>query len=265
MTAMSILYGHVLSIDFRRKEYPIMHTSISGSFSRSSSFFGGSKKTKRQSQSFNVHRSMSETGYLMRLASARTPSQVSAVIAAAQADAKSVKQSSSSSSEIQKAKKIAKSIEKQGTLKSAKLRREKQLTMNQLEKEARTELAAKNLKRAKNTTSKLAKKRRVRKAQEQAAIANSIPVSDHRRRHMDEYVDDSTPLSQYSFDNLKTREEAAAQAAAINAAINAGETPSQQPPLVLRFPVQMPRPLFPASPVCPGLPLTVLYNYNLKR
>lgn len=221
MTAMSILYGHVLSIDFRRKEYPIMHTSISGSFSRSSSFFGGSKKTKRQSQSFNVHRSMSETGYLMRLASARTPSQVSAVIAAAQADAKSVKQSSSSSSEIQKAKKIAKSIEKQGTLKSAKLRREKQL-----EKEARTELAAKNLKRAKNTTSKLAKKRRVRKAQEQAAIANSIPVSDHRRRHMDEYVDDSTPLSQYSFDNLKTREEAAAQAAAINAAINAGETPS---------------------------------------
>ena len=221
MTAMSILYGHVLSIDFRRKEYPIMHTSISGSFSRSSSFFGGSKKTKRQSQSFNVHRSMSETGYLMRLASARTPSQVSAVIAAAQADAKSVKQSSSSSSEIQKTKKIAKSIEKQGTLKSAKLRREKQL-----EKEARTELAAKNLKRAKNTASKLAKKRRVRKAQEQAAIANSIPVSDHRRRHMDEYVDDSTPLSQYSFDNLKTREEAAAQAAAINAAINAGESPS---------------------------------------
>ena len=221
MTAMSILYGHVLSIDFRRKEYPIMHTSISGSFSRSSSFFGGSKKTKRQSLSFSVHRSMSETGYLMRLASARTPSQVSAVIAAAQADAKSVKQSSSSSSEIQKAKKIAKSIEKQGTLKSAKLRREKQL-----EKEARTELAAKNLKRAKNTASKLAKKRRVRKAQEQSAIANSIPVSDHRRRHMDEYVDDSTPLSQYSFDNLKTREEAAAQAAAINAAINAGETPS---------------------------------------
>lgn len=221
MTAMSILYGHVLSIDFRRKEYPIMHTSISGSFSRSSSFFGGSKKTKRQSLSFSVHRSMSETGYLMRLASARTPSQVSAVIAAAQADAKSVKQSSSSSSEIQKAKKIAKSIEKQGTLKSAKLRREKQL-----EKEARTELAAKNLKCAKNTASKLAKKRRVRKAQEQAAIANSIPVSDHRRRHMDEYVDDSTPLSQYSFDNLKTREEAAAQAAAINAAINAGETPS---------------------------------------
>ena len=198
-----------------------MHTSISGSFSRSSSFFGGSKKTKRQSQSFSVHRSMNETGYLMRLASARTPSQVSAVIAAAQADAKSVKQSSSSSSEIQKAKKIAKSIEKQGTLKSAKLRREKQL-----EKEARTELAAKNLKRAKNTASKLAKKRRVRKAQEQVAIANSIPVSDHRRRHMDEYVDDSTPLSQYSFDNLKTREEAAAQAAAINAAINAGETPS---------------------------------------
>ena len=194
-----------------------MHTSISGSFSRSSSFFGGSKKSKRQSQSFSVHRSMSETGYLMRLASARTPSQVSAVIAAAQADAKSVKQSSSSSSEIQKAKKIAKSIEKQGTLKSAKLRREKQL-----EKEARTELAAKNLKCAKNTASKLAKKRRVRKAQEQAAIANSIPVSDHRRRHMDEYVDDSTPLSQYSFDNLKTREEAAAQAAAINA----GETPS---------------------------------------
>ena len=218
---MSILYGYVLSIDFRRKEYPTMHTSISGSFSRSSSFFGGSKKSKRQSQSFSVHRSMNETGYLMRLASARTPSQVSAVIAAAQADAKSVKQSSSSSSEIQKAKKIAKSIEKQGTLKSAKLRREKQL-----EKEARTELAAKNLKRAKNTASKLAKKRRVRKAQEQAAIANSIPVSDHRRRHMDEYVDDSTPLSQYSFDNLKTREEAAAQAAAINAAINAGETPS---------------------------------------
>ena len=198
-----------------------MHTSISGSFSRSSSFFGGSKKTKRQSQSFSVHRSMSETGYLMRLASARTPSQVSAVIAAAQADAKSVKQSSSSSSEIQKAKKIAKSIEKQGTLKSAKLRREKQL-----EQEARTELAAKNLKRAKNTASKLAKKKRVRKAQEQAAIANSIPVSDHRRRHMDEYVDDSTPLSQYSFNNLKTREEAAAQAAAINAAISAGETPS---------------------------------------
>ena len=221
MTAMSILYGYVLSIDFRRKEYPTMHTSISGSFSRSSSFFGGSKKSKRQSQSFSVHRSMNETGYLIRLASARTPSQVSAVIAAAQADAKSVKQSSSSSSEIQKAKKIAKSIEKQGTLKSAKLRKEKQL-----EKEARTELAAKNLKRAKNTAAKLAKKRRVRKAQEQVAIANSIPVCDHRRRHVDEYVDDSTPLSQYSFDNIKTREEAAAQAAAINAAINAGGTPS---------------------------------------
>ena len=221
MTAMSILYGHALSIDFRRKEYPTMHTSISGSFSRSSSFFGGSKKTKRQSQSFSVHRSMSETGYLMRLASARTPSQVSAVIAAAQADAKSVKQSSSSSSEIQKAKKIAKSIEKQGTLKSAKLRRE-----NQLEKEAKAELAAKNVKRAKNTASKLAKKRKVRKAQERAAVANSIPLTSRNKRHVDEYVDDNTPLSQYSFDNIKTREEAAAQAAAINAAISAGETPS---------------------------------------
>lgn len=196
-----------------------MHTSITGSLSHHFSFFSSQKKTKRQSQSFAVRRSMSETGYLMRLSSARTPSQVSAVIASAQADAKAIKQSSSSSSEIQQAKRIAKSIEKQGTLKSAKLRRE-----NQLEKEAKAELAAKNVKRAKNTASKLAKKRKVRKAQERAAVANSIPLTSRNKRHVDEYVDDNTPLSQYSFDNIKTREEAAAQAAAINAAINAGST-----------------------------------------
>ncbi len=198
-----------------------MHMNISGAFSHQSSFSGGFKKSKRQSKprAFSVHRSMNETGYLMRLASARTPSQVSAVISLARADAKAVNQSSSSSSEIQKAKRIAKSIEKQGLVKSAKLRKE-----NQLEREAQAERAAKKLKRAKNTSSKLAKKRRVRKAQERVAIANSIPIENRHKRHVDEYVDDTTPLSQYSFDNIKNREEAAAQAAAISTAMNAGSS-----------------------------------------
>ena len=143
-------------------------------------------KKKSKSSAFSVRRSMNETGYLMRLAQAKTPSQVAAVIALARADANAVKQVSTYSSEITKAKKIAKSIEKQGNIKSARLRKE-----NQLEKEAKTELSAKKVKRAKKTTEKLIKKRRARKAEERIAIANSIPIEDRRRRHIDEYVGDS--------------------------------------------------------------------------
>lgn len=101
-------------------------------------------KNKSTKKSFSIHRSMNETGYLMRLAQAKTPSQVAAVVSIVRMDAKSVRQSSENSTEIAKAKRIARSIEKQATIKSAKLRRE-----NQLKKEALTERAAKNLKRAK--------------------------------------------------------------------------------------------------------------------
>lgn len=148
-------------------------------------------KNKSTKKSFSIHRSMNETGYLMRLAQAKTPSQVAAVVSIARTDAKSVKQSSESSTEIAKAKRIAKSIEKQANMKSAKLRRE-----NQLKKEAMTERAAKNLKRAKKTTETLVKKRRVRKAIEHVAIANSIPFDNKKQvKHFDTYVDDNTDLS----------------------------------------------------------------------
>ena len=67
---------------------------------------------------------------------------------------------------------------------------------NQLKKEALTERACKNLKRAKETTKKLMTKRRTRKAMEHAAIANSIPLDDKKQaKHFDACVDDNTDLS----------------------------------------------------------------------
>lgn len=148
-------------------------------------------KNKSTKKSFSIHRSMNETGYLMRLAQAKTPSQVAAVVSIVRMDAKSVRQSSENSNEIAKAKRIARSIEKQATIKSAKLRRE-----NQLKKEALTERAAKNLKRAKKTTETLVKKRRVRKAIEHVAIANSIPLDNKKQvSHIDTRIDDNTDLS----------------------------------------------------------------------
>ncbi|MCF2641567.1 MAG: hypothetical protein PUB46_00735 [Lachnospiraceae bacterium] len=148
-------------------------------------------KNKSTKKSFSIHRSMNETGYLMRLAQAKTPSQVAAVVSIVRMDAKSVRQSSENSTEIAKAKRIARSIEKQATIKSAKLRRE-----NQLKKEALTERAAKNLKRAKKTTETLVKKRRVRKAIEHVAIANSIPLDNKKQvSHIDTRIDDNTDLS----------------------------------------------------------------------
>lgn len=148
-------------------------------------------KNKSTKKSFYIHRSMNETGYLMRLAQAKTPSQVAAVVSIVRMDAKSVRQSSENSTEIAKAKRIARSIEKQATIKSAKLRRE-----NQLKKEALTERAAKNLKRAKKTTETLVKKRRVRKAIEHVAIANSIPLDNKKQvSHIDTRIDDNTDLS----------------------------------------------------------------------
>lgn len=148
-------------------------------------------KNKSTKKSFSIHRSMNETGYLMRLAQAKTPSQVAAVVSIVRMDAKSVRQSSENSTEIAKAKRIARSIEKQATIKSAKLRRK-----NQLKKEALTERAAKNLKRAKKTTETLVKKRRVRKAIEHVAIANSIPLDNKKQvSHIDTRIDDNTDLS----------------------------------------------------------------------
>lgn len=148
-------------------------------------------KNKSTKKSFSIHRSMNETGYLMRLAQAKTPSQVAAVVSIVRMDAKSVRQSSENSTEIAKAKRIARSIEKQATIKSAKLRRE-----NQLKKEALTERAAKNLKRAKKTTETLVKKRRVRKVIEHVAIANSIPLDNKKQvSHIDTRIDDNTDLS----------------------------------------------------------------------
>ena len=148
-------------------------------------------KNKSTKKSFSIHRSMNETGYLMRLAQAKTPSQVAAVVSIVRMDAKSVRQSSENSTEIAKAKRIARSIEKQATIKSAKLRRE-----NQLKQEALTERAAKNLKRAKKTTETLVKKRRVRKAIEHVAIANSIPLDNKKQvSHIDTRIDDNTDLS----------------------------------------------------------------------
>ena len=148
-------------------------------------------KNKSTKKSFSIHRSMNETGYLMRLAQAKTPSQVAAVVSIVRMDAKSVRQSSENSTEIAKAKRIARSIEKQATIKSAKLRRE-----NQMKKEALTERAAKNLKRAKKTTETLVKKRRVRKAIEHVAIANSIPLDNKKQvSHIDTRIDDNTDLS----------------------------------------------------------------------
>ena len=148
-------------------------------------------KNKSTKKSFSIHRSMNETGYLMRLAQAKTPSQVAAVVSIVRMDAKSVRQSSENSTEIAKAKRIARSIEKQATIKSAKLRRE-----NQLKKEALTERAAKNLKRAKKTTETHVKKRRVRKAIEHVAIANSIPLDNKKQvSHIDTRIDDNTDLS----------------------------------------------------------------------
>ena len=118
----------IKTLERRVSMNPLTSNFLSGSFSTSTSKnYRKTTEKKNTKKAFVIHRSMNETGYLMRLAQAKTPSQVAAVVSLARADARSVKQSSDSSAEIANAKKIAKSIEKQGNVKSAKLRKENQL------------------------------------------------------------------------------------------------------------------------------------------
>ena len=199
---------------------PITSGSFYGCFSPQGNHQKHNRQIKNTRKAVSVHRSMNETGYLMRLAQAKTPSQVAAVVSLAKADAKSVKQLSDNSTEIAKAKKIAKAIENQGSMKSAKLRKE-----NQLKKEALTERACKNLKRAKETTKKLMAKRRTRKAMEHAAIANSIPLDDKKQaKHFDACVDDNTDLSfsrdQSAFAVSKAESSVGAESAACSVSVN---------------------------------------------
>ena len=158
------------------------------SFMTSVSFTGSGKKKNKSS--FSIRKTMNEASYLIRLSHAKTPAQVSAVIALAKADAKSIRKSSDSSSEIRAAQKIAKSVENRGGLKSSRLRSESRLSQ-----QTQTETVADQLKRAKEDAIKLSRKRRNRKMQERAAIANSTPLTNPNEKHIDTYIDDCSTLS----------------------------------------------------------------------
>lgn len=171
-------------------------------FKNSTSFTKYTKKTsstKKSKRPISIRRSMSTTSYLMRLAQAKTPTQAAAVAAIARADAQAVKQVSTSDSDIAKAKQIAKAVEKQVKIKSGRLRRENQLAM-----QAKVELSAKKLERAKITTEKLVKKRRARKSEERAAVLNSISSDNRHKKWDDDYGDhqDTTHIDTYVDDTL---------------------------------------------------------------
>jgi hypothetical protein len=126
------------------------------------------KKSSSANGKISVHRTMSAQSYLMRLANAKTPSQVNNIIRTARADANVIKSISDSDSAIQNAKKIADAIEKKGNIKISRLRSEDKL--NRLKN---AQKSAGKFKKAQLTAEKLRKKRRARKHEERCDVANA--------------------------------------------------------------------------------------------
>jgi hypothetical protein len=142
---------------------------LSGGLKNKTSASNRSQKNSSSSKGkISIHRTMSAQSYLMRLASAKTPSQVNNIIRIARADANVIKNLSDSDSAIQNAKKIADAIEKKGNVKISRLRSEEKL--NRLKNAQKSEG---KFKKAQLTAEKLQKKRRARKHEERCDIANA--------------------------------------------------------------------------------------------
>lgn len=110
-----------------------------------------------------VRRSISASAYMMRIAQAKTPSQVNAVIRMAQADLQFVKTCNTDSYEIEKAKKIINHVIAKSRVKISRLKKEQNMEQQQRVAED---------KEKREITENLKKKRRARNAEEAAGIAD---------------------------------------------------------------------------------------------
>lgn len=127
--------------------------------SRSGVSFERKNTGRRKKGKITVRRSISAASYMMRMAQAKTPSQVAAIIRTARADLQFVKSCNSDDAEVEKAKRIIKRVISKGQLKISRLKEEQEMERQQelLDDAGKKEMVQ-----------ELKKKRRSRKAQEAA-------------------------------------------------------------------------------------------------
>lgn len=125
--------------------------------SRKASSKKRSQKGKLTSGKITVRRTISAASYMIKVAQAKTPTQVGAVIRTAQADLRFVKSCNSDTFKQEAASRIISRVVAKSRLKIGRLRKEADL-------EHRRKLAEKKIRR--QITEELIKKRRKRKAQE---------------------------------------------------------------------------------------------------
>ena len=125
--------------------------------SRKTSSQKRSQKGKLTSGKITVRRTISAASYMIKVAQAKTPTQVAAVIRTAQADLRFVKSCNSDTFKQETASRIISRVVVKSRLKISRLRKEADL-------EHRRKLAGKKIRR--QITEELIKKRRKRKAQE---------------------------------------------------------------------------------------------------
>lgn len=134
-------------------------TSIAGKKNYGGTSCSRGSSTGRKSGKITVRRNISASSYMMRVAQARTPSQVSAVIRTAQADLQFVRSCNSDSEQVEKAKRIINRVISKSRLKISRLKGEQELEQQQkLAQNAEKKKIIRELKR----------KRRARRAQEAA-------------------------------------------------------------------------------------------------
>lgn len=119
---------------------------------------------KREGGKITVRRNISAASYMMRVAQAETPTQVSSVIRSARADLEFVKKCNTEQSDVGKATRIIKRVIAKSRLKISRLKAEANLERQQKQMETvRQKVIAEKLKR----------KRRARKAQEAAEAGDT--------------------------------------------------------------------------------------------
>lgn len=136
------------------------------------------KTGRRPGGKLSVRRNISASSYLMRVAAAKTSSQVSAVIRCAKADLRFVKSCNTEQSDVAKAVRIIKKVIAKSRLKINRLKAEaaieKQMEQAQLTKQ-------------KELAEKLIKKRRARKAQETADAGDMEQAKVVRTQEVDDF------------------------------------------------------------------------------
>lgn len=169
-----------------------------GSFNASSLYCNTNKskttcrnQTNKKKNKISVKKSISAQGYMIKLANAKKPAQVSNIIRCVRAAANSVKSITGNDNAAANAKRIANAIEKKGKLKISRLKKEEALN-----RQRQTEKSAHNIKKAALTAKKLHSRKIARKAEERADVANSAYLYKNKEEN---YV--SSP---YSSDTIDT-------------------------------------------------------------